>query len=312
MARYVARRVIFAAFLVFVVSSASFVLTRVAGDPIPDGTRLEREAIRQARTRLGLNRPLGEQYREWVVNAFHLNFGDSLMYQEPIVALVPQRAVNSALLAVAALVVATLVGIPLGVWTGTRHGGVITDAVRIASLILLSMPPLLTSLVLVFAAARTGWLPIGGMRTVTVVENATLDLVRHMVVPVLALALPLAAMFERMQSQAMGETASQPFVMAAFARGVPRARVIWRDALKPGLRSVASVYGVVVGGLLSGSFVVEVVTAWPGIGRLMLDALFARDLYLVAGCAAAGSMCLAVGTLLSDAALALIDPRTRQ
>ena len=85
--------------------------------------------------------------------------------------------------------------------------------------------------------------------------------------------------------------------------------MVWRDALKAALGPVASMYGLVIGSLLSGSFVVEMVTAWPGLGRLMLDALRARDTYLVAGCAAAGSMFLAVGTLVSDAAAVLVNPR---
>jgi len=87
---------------------------------------------------------------------------------------------------------------------------------------------------------------------------------------------------------------------------------VWRDALKAALRPTAAVYGLVVGSLLSGSFAVEIVTSWPGLGRLMLEALQARDVYLVAGCAAAGSVFIALGTLVSDAALAAVDPRTRQ
>jgi peptide/nickel transport system permease protein len=175
------------------------------------------------------------------------------------------------------------------------------------------MPPLLTSLFLVFLAARTGWLPIGGMGgSADAAGGAWIDLVRHLIVPAAALAMPLAAMFERMQSQAMADTIGQPFVLAALARGLPRSRVVWRGALKAALRPVASIYGLVVGTLLSGSFVVEMITSWPGLGRLMLDALRARDVYLVAGCAAAGSVFLAAGTLLSDAALALVDPRAAE
>jgi peptide/nickel transport system permease protein len=172
------------------------------------------------------------------------------------------------------------------------------------------MPPLLTSLFLIFVAARTGWMPIAGMRSPGESPTGlTLDLLRHLIVPAGALALPLAAMFERLQAQAMAQTIGEPFVLATLARGVPRSRVVWRDALKASLRPVAAVYGLVVGTLLSGSFVVEVITAWPGLGRLMLDALRARDVFLVAGCAGAGSIFIALGSLLSDAALALVDPR---
>jgi peptide/nickel transport system permease protein len=108
----------------------------------------------------------------------------------------------------------------------------------------------------------------------------------------------------------MSEVAGQPFVIATRGRGVPLSRVIWRDALKNALRPIASVYGLVIGTLLSGSFAVEAITAWPGLGQLMLNALRARDVYLVTGCAAAGSLFLAAGTLVSDTALALVDPRT--
>jgi peptide/nickel transport system permease protein len=100
--------------------------------------------------------------------------------------------------------------------------------------------------------------------------------------------------------------------MATLARGVPHSRVVWRDALKASLRPVASVYGLIIGTLLSGSFAVEVIMAWPGLASLMLDALVSRDVFLVAGCAGAGAVFLAFGTLLSDLALAAVDPRVRE
>jgi peptide/nickel transport system permease protein len=166
----------------------------------------------------------------------------------------------------------------------------------------------------VFVAARTGWAPVGGVGSGEALGSgaATLELARHMLVPVLALALPLSATFERLQAQATSEAIAQPYVLATLARGVPRARVLWRDALKPALKPVASLYGLVAGTLLSGSFAVEVITSWPGLGRLMLEALRSRDVYLVAGCGAAASMFLAIGALVSDAALVLVDPRTRE
>jgi peptide/nickel transport system permease protein len=175
------------------------------------------------------------------------------------------------------------------------------------------MPPLLTSLFLVFVAARTGWFPIGGMRSASVpAGGATLDLLHHLVLPAAAIGLPLAAMLERLQAQAMSDVVHEPFVLATLARGVPRSRVVWRDALKAALRPVAAVYGLIVGTLLSGSFAVEVITAWPGLGTLMLGALRTRDVYLVAGCAGAGAVFLAFGTLVSDIALGLVDPRASE
>ena len=314
MVAYIARRLAFAAFLVFSVSSASFVLTRLApGDYVTEslGIDARRETIEQTRARYGLNKPIIDQYRDWIVRAGHLDFGRSLLYDRPVADLIPERAGNTAVLAATALAMATFVGLPLGILTGTRAGGIFSVAVRSASLTFLSMPPLLTSLFLVFVAARTGWFPIGGMASAGFRAGGALDLLRHLFVPAIAIALPLGATLERLQSQAMRDTVTEPFVLAALARGVPRSRVVWRAALKPALRPVASLYGLVVGTLLSGSFAVEVVTAWPGMGKLMLDALRARDVYLVAGCAAAGAVFLAFGTLLSDVALALVDPRAR-
>jgi peptide/nickel transport system permease protein len=130
-------------------------------------------------------------------------------------------------------------------------------------------------------------------------------------VPALALALPLAATLERYQSQALAEANDQRFVAASRARGASEIRALLRHAWPAALRPVLGLYGVMIGSLFSGSFIVEVVTAWPGLGRLMFDALIARDLYLVAGCAAAGAVFLAIGTLTADVLLAVTDPRVR-
>jgi peptide/nickel transport system permease protein len=310
--RYVARRVAFAVVLVAAVSSASFVLTRLApGDFAIEslGPSASRDAIERERARLGLNKSIGEHYREWLAAAVRFDFGSSWLYGRPVRGLVAERAANTAVLAVTALAIATLVGLPLGVVTGSRAGA-LPGLVRAASLVLLSMPPLLTSLLLVLIAARTGWFPVAGMRSATGLSSgAALDVAHHLVVPSLAIALPLAAVLERLQSQSMSEIIGQPFILATLARGAPRARVVWRDAWKPALRPVAGVYGLVIGSLLSGSFVVEVITAWPGLGSLMLQALRARDVYLVAGCAGAGAVFLAIGTTISDVALAAVDPR---
>ena len=313
MARYLARRLAFAAALVFAVSSGALILARLApGDFATETLGLNAGAARLAETRAryGLDRPVAEQYGTWLSHAVRFDFGQSLLYDRPVGDLVPERAVNTAILAVSALIAATLIGLPLGVFTGSRRGSALTALVRGCSLVLLSLPPLLTSLFLVFIAARTGWFPIGGMRSAAAAGAG--DFLWHLCVPAAALALPMAAMFERMQAQATSAAVREPFVIATLARGVPRGRVVWRDALRPALRPVSAVYGLVIGTLLSGSFAVEMVTAWPGLGRLMLDALRARDVYLVAGCAAAGALFLAVGSIVSDAALALVDPRTAE
>jgi peptide/nickel transport system permease protein len=169
-----------------------------------------------------------------------------------------------------------------------------------------------TSLILLLVAARTGWFPTGGLPDVPsgagLVEAGWITL-RHLFLPALALALPIAASLARVQSRAMTEALADPSILAALARGIPLRTVIWRHALRLSLKPVIAIFGITIGSVLSGSFAVEIVMSWQGLGDLMYQALQARDLYLVAGCAATGSFCLAAGVLLSDLALAAVDRR---
>ena len=292
--RYIARRILFAGLLVFCSSSAAFVLARLApGDYFTD-MQMDPAFVAAERARLGLDRPLPQQYGDWLASGLRLDFGESLRFRRPVGDLIRERAGNTLLLGASALILATVAGIPLGVVSGTRRRSAAGVMAKSASLVLLSIPPLITSLVLLLIALRTGWFAIGA---------------GHLLLPSLALALPIAAVLERLQSQAIAATLGEPSIMAAFARGIPTARVIWRHCLRLSLKPVLAIYGVIVGGVLSGSFVVEVVMSWPGLGDLMHQALLSRDLYLVSGCAAVGSLFLAAGILLSDLALLAVDPR---
>ena len=315
--RYVLRRAVFALALIVIVSSFALILTLVApGDAIDeDAPQLDKAALDRRRAELGLDQPIALQYARWISRAIRFDFGESILYRRPVSDLLSERAGNTAVLASAALVVATALGIPLGLYSGTRRRGVIVAAIRIVSLLLLSLPPLLASLTLVLVAARTGWFPIGGMVSAASSGASTSvwlwDLVQHVPLPTLALALPLAAMLERLQSQAITDTADERFITAAQARGLSRDHSLLRHGWRVSLGAVLGLYGVMIGSLFSGSFAVEIVTAWPGLGRLMFDALRARDLYLVAGCSAAGALFLALGTFLSDILQAVADPRAR-
>ena len=317
MVAFLFRRLLLAFLLVVVSASAALLLTRLAPGDVT--TQLDRTAkadeIADVRRRFELDRAPLTQWAHWVGRAVRLDFGESFLYNRPVGGLVRASAANTAALAVVALAFATVLGIGCGIVTGSQRGW-LPAVLRVLSFASVSLPPLLTSLLLAFVAARTGWLPVGGMTSIDA-QNLSWpawisDLAWHLPLPVLALALPLAATFERLQSQSIAEALHQPFVTAAFARGVSRPVVIRRHAWPVSVRAICGVYGIAVGALLSGSFVVEYVTAWPGLGRLMYEALRARDIYLVAGCAATGSMFLAIGTLLGDLLLAASDPRVRE
>jgi peptide/nickel transport system permease protein len=315
MGRYLLRRLGFALLLVFVVSSAAMLLTRLAPGDFSE-TYSDNPATRaQLRRELGLDRPIASQYFSWLGGVVRFDFGRSMLYARPVSALIGERALNTAVLAAVALLLATAIGLPLGVYSGTRRRGPGRWLVRAISVIGISVPPLIGSLLLVFIAARTGWFPAGGMTSSGGLDldwaRWLADLARHLPVPALALGIPLAASLERLQSQAIASAAREPFVAASRARGLARAQALWRHAWPVSLRPVLGLYGVIIGSLFSGSFVVEVVTSWPGLGRLMFDALKARDLFLVAGCAATGALFLAIGTLIADLLLAWSDPRVR-
>jgi peptide/nickel transport system permease protein len=309
-ARFLVRRVASALLLVLIVSCAAILLTRFA----PDDRALETDpaVIAAERKAAGLDDPFLQQFGRWLIRGVRLDLGTSLRFGLPVAQLLKDRAANTALLGLSALFLATAIGIPLGVFTGSHQRGLGVGLARGASLVLLSVPPLVTSLALLMIAVRTGWFPVGGLASIPAAAgplDAALITARHLVLPSLALALPIAASLERLQSRSMSEALAEPCMMAALARGIPRNQVIWRHGLRLSLKPVLAIYGITIGSVLSGSFAVEIVMSWPGLGDLMWEALKARDVYLVAGCAATGAIFLAGGILLSELVLAAVDPR---
>ena len=300
------KRFVHALALILAAASAALILVHFA--PLDQGDGFgDPEFIARERARLGYDRPLAVQYTDWLSRALTLDFGESTRYQRPVSALLGERIGNTLLLGVTALAVALGLGLPAGVLTAASPRAWTSRAIRAASLLLISVPPLVTSLVLLLIAARTGVLPAGGLG-----DGATGGLVNtllHLPLPALALGLPVAASLERLQSRAMLEALAEPSITAARARGIPARRTTWVHAWRLSLTPVLAILGIVIGSVLSGSFVVEYVMTWPGLGRLMHDALVSRDLHLAAGCAAAGAALLALGLELTDVARQYSDPR---
>jgi peptide/nickel transport system permease protein len=317
MREYLVRRLLATILLVLVVSSAAFILTRLAAANamfVELDTRFDPVEIQRRVHELKLDQPLLSQWGSWLVDLLRLDLGNSVYYNSPVAPIVAERARNTTLLATIAFLVALAIGIPPAFVAASRPGTIVARAIRATSLLLLSLPSFVSSLGLVLLASRTGWLPAGGLMSstagMTFAERA-IDVLWHLPLPVLALALPLAATFERLQTQALTDALAHPSVRAARARGIPARWIVWRHAGRLAIKPVAGIGGLAFGALLSGSFAVEAVTAWPGLGRLTIDALRYRDLYLVAGCAAAGTLVLALGLLIADLLIAWSDPRVR-
>jgi peptide/nickel transport system permease protein len=314
--RFLIQRAAFAVVLMWLAASGMLGLMRLSAGDFARAMALpgaSQDTIAQERARLGLDRSFGQYYAAWLGRAVRLDLGTSYQYGRPVTSLVIERAANTALLALTALALATVVGLPLGVIAGAGRAPIAARMVHAGSLVALSFPPLLTSLILAWTAARTGWFPIGGISSSGAVELSFIarasDLAWHLVLPALALALPLAATFERLQADAVSAVRAEPFILGALSRGIPASRVVWRDIWRPALGPVLAIYGLAAGQLLSGSLAVELVTAWPGLGRLMLDALGTRDIPLAVGCAAAAALFLSIWTVISDLTLAFLDPR---
>lgn len=297
--QFVLRRVAAAALFVLIVSLSALTLASVApGDATADlvAAGVDAETIAATRARLGLDRSLPEQLGAWLAGVARFDLGQSSRFGRPVATLVFERAVKTGQLAALALLLATAIGLPLGVLTGARPRSALARVVTAFSIALVSVPPLVGALGLLLFAATTGWLSVAQ---------------GSFGVPTLALALPIAAMLERLQSQATSEAMAAPDLTAAAARGVPEHRLVWRHAARQSLRPVLGIYGLVIGGLFSGSLAVEYVTSWPGLGRLMYDALVARDLFLIAGCALFGAILISIGNLAADVLRAVLDPRVR-
>lgn len=311
--RAFAARLLLLVLLVLGASSSLMLITSVApGDAVSED---ERAFARDERRRLGLDRPLLTRYGEWLARIVRLDLGESIRYRQPVAALVATRAANTALLATTALVVAAAVALPLGVIAGSGRWPLISSIASGVSIVALSLPPLLTSLVFATIAARTGWLPTGGMSGLDAATlpfaDRLLDQLRHLTLPTLALALPLGATLERLQSAVVAEARHERHVLAARGLGLPFSRILVRDLWRPTVAPVAGLFGLAAGSLLSGSLAVEIVTSWPGLGRLMFEALSYRDAPLAAGCAAAAAVFLAVWNTIADVVVWWLDPRTR-
>jgi ABC-type dipeptide/oligopeptide/nickel transport system permease component len=244
----------------------------------------------------------------WWAAAARLDFGTSTLFHRPVRPLVVQRAANSALLALAALTAALAIGLPLGA-VSARRRGLVAHAIRACSVVALSCPPLVVAIVLAWVAVRSGW-PLGtGGGAMGGLEQG-LAMTRALVLPTAALAIPLTATFERLQSRSLARVLEEPCLRGAAARGLSD-RAVWWHAWWLALPPVASVGGLIAGSLLGGALSVEIVTSWPGLGRLTYEALVARDAPLVAGCAMMTALFVSVASMASDVIVSWANPRSR-
>lgn len=318
--RFLLRRLAHGLLLLFGVSLLTFLLAELAPGDYLDSLRLNPavspETLEVMRERLGLDRSPVARYLYWLGSVARLELGYSYRTARPISELVGDAALNTLCLGGIATVLAWLVALPLGIWAAERRTRLSSFVAGTGSSLLLAIPDVLMALLLLLVAVRTGWFPAGGMVSLhfdqLTLGGKLVDLGHHLLLPVLALVLTtLPALFRHVHAS-FSEVLDSPFMLAVRGSGIPRRRRLLRYALPAAANPLISLLGLSIASLLSASLLIEVVMSWPGIGPLLLDAVFQKDVYVVMAVVMASTGLLLVGNFLADVLLYLVDPRIRR
>jgi peptide/nickel transport system permease protein len=317
--RYLARRLLHSMLLLLGVSIFSFAILQLApGDfftPLSVNPQISARTVATLRSQYGLDKPFPIRYENWLHSVFRGDLGLSFAYGTPVAPLLAVRARNTLLLTGTSLLLAWLLAIPFGIWSAARRGKWSDRAGGIVTSSLLTVPDLVLFLALLLVAVRTGWFPTGGMMSARFDDlnmgGKVQDLAAHLFLPAVGLVLATLPPLVRHIRSAMIEVLEAPFVRAARAHGIPERRVLLRYALPVAANPLITLFGYSIAGMLSASLLVEVVLSWPGVGPLLVDAILAKDVYVVVGAVMLSSVFLVVGNLLADALLFATDPRIR-
>ncbi len=262
---------------------------------------ISREALEELRGQLGLDRPLPVQYVSYVTGLLQGDLGTSVRSRRPVLAEVADRLPATLELALAALTIAVLMGVGLGVWAAVRKGTFVDGAAIAVALVGVSIPVFWSGFLLMMVfALELGWLPASGRGTW-----------QHLVLPAFTVGVSSAAYIARITRGAMLEALGQDYVRTARAKGLHARRVVFRHALRNALLPIVTVVGLQLGGLLGGAVLTETVFAWPGVGRLLVDAIIARDLPVVQGSVLVVSLLFILVNLAVDLSYAAINPKVR-
>lgn len=319
MRTYVLRRLLQTIPLFLGISALTFTLMKLApGDylaQMADDPMVSAERVAAMRHAFGLDRPAWEQYLLYLRNVAHGDFGESFARHQPVFVVLREALGNTLLLAVAAALVTWCLAIPLGALAAVRQNRFADRATSAVAFLGLSIPEVLSGLLLLLLAARTGWFPVGGMRSLDWEDSSgfgkAVDIGRHLLLPAIVVGLtPLASRMRQMRGSLL-EVLHLDYVTTARAKGLPERVVVTKHALRNALNPMITLFGFTLGSLVSGAFVAEVVFGWPGLGRVTLEAFQSHDQYLVLGAVLLASLVLVLGNLVADLLLAVADPRIR-
>jgi peptide/nickel transport system permease protein len=318
MRTYILRRLLQIIPLLLGISAITFLLLKLApGNFLTiagENPQISAETLHAMEVQFGLDKPWWVQYGLYLKNVFlHLDFGQSFSRHEPVFLVLREGILNTLLLASAAAVVTWGLAIPLGVLSAVRQYSWVDKSLSLASFVTLSVPEVLSGLLLLFLAAKTGVLPVGGMHSLDWEYRDTMgkaiDLGRHLLLPAIVVGLvPLAGRMRQMRGNLL-DVLRLDYVTTARAKGLDENTVVFKHAVRNALNPLITLFGFTIGALLSGAFVAEIIFSWPGLGRITLEAIQARDQYLVMGSVLMASTMLILGNLVADLMLAAADPR---
>ncbi len=304
MLRFFARRLLLTIPVLLGVATLVFALIHlIPGDPVRTmlGDSATEESVIELRGRLGLDRPLYQQYAIYLKDLARGDLGTSLRTSEPVASAIASRMPATLELAAASMLVAIVIAIPLGILAAVGKGTFVDHLATTLALIGISMPAVwLGPLLAIIFAVELGWLPVSGRGTFA-----------QLVLPALTLGAPLAAVLARMTRASVIEELRELYVTAARARGLSRTRTVLRHAFRNSLIPIVTVLGLQVGAVLTGAVITETILAWPGVGRLLIQSIGFRDYPLVQGCILFIAVTYVSVNLLTDLAYGLLDPRIR-
>ena len=312
MTTYLLKRLLIAAATLVLASMVVFaVLQVVPGDParLMLGMNADADQVELLRNQLGLNDPLVTRYLHWAAGLLRFDFGRSYTYSVPVIDLVRERVVVSLPLALIALALSTLIAIPVGVYSASRHGRA-GDAIAMGTTqVGVAIPNFWFALLLIYLfAVWLRWVPAGGFPGW---EAGAWPALKALALPAVALALPQAAILARVTRQALVEVLTEDYVRTARAKGLPWRAVLWRHALRNALIPVVTIMGLQFAFLLAGTIIIENVFYLPGLGRLVFQAITQRDLIVVESVVMLLVAAVVAVNLLVDLSYAVVDPRLK-
>ncbi len=313
MAKFVMRRLLqLIPTLFFVILTAFLLMKLIPGDPALTllGPQASPEDIARFRQQLGLDKPVLVQFVVYLSRVFKGDLGKSLIYRQDVLSLILERLPVTITLSISALLIAVVVGIPLGILAALKHNSLADLLVTSIAMVGISVPIFWFGMVLIVVfALQLGWLPAVGLGDP---GKGIWDVIKHFILPSLALGLLSSGTIMRFTRSSMLEVLNQDYVRTAHAKGLGKAKILYRHALRNALIPVITVIGLQLGNLLAGAVLTETVFALPGLGKLMVDGIFRRDYLLVQGEILFVAIMYILVNFAVDVTYALINPKIRQ